>query len=90
MDFGAFGIWIVSFWRRHMSFGIASHCIALHGMAWHLELCREPMVATVPVQHRLLGITMRLHTLLGMKAGVHMHPYAYIIIDLAFQCNFIP
>ena len=68
MDFGAFGIWIVSFWRRHMSFGITSHCIA-----WHLELCREPMVATVPVQHRLLGITMRLHTLLGMKAGVHMH-----------------
>jgi len=85
MDFGAFGIWIVSFWRRHMSFGITSHCIA-----WHLELCREPMVATVPVQHRLLGITMRLHTLLGMKAGVHMHPYAYIIIGLALQCNFIP
>ena len=83
MDFGAFGIWIVSFWRRHMSFGIASHCIALHGMAWHLELCREPMIATVPVQHRLLGITMWLHTLLGMKAGVHMPPYAYSIIGLA-------
>jgi len=85
MDFGAFGIWIVSFWRRHMSIGIA-----WHGMAWHLELCHEPMVVTVPIQHRLLGITMRLHTLLGMKAGVHMYPYAYIIIDLAFQCNFIP
>ena len=34
MDFGAFGIWIVSFWRRHMSFGIALHCIAWHGMAF--------------------------------------------------------
>ena len=31
---------------------IALHCTC------HLELCREPMVATVPVQHRLLGITM--------------------------------
>ena len=36
------------------------------------------LAATVPVQHRLLGITMRLHTLLGMKAGdmafvLHMH-----------------
>ena len=33
-----------------------------------MELCREPMVLTVPVQHRLLGIMMQLHTLLGMKA----------------------
>ena len=49
---------------------IMLHCIALH---WHMELCREPMVPTVPVQHRLLGTTMQLHTLLGMKAGVHMH-----------------
>ena len=44
-----------------------------------MELCREPMVPTVLVQHYLLGTTMQLHTLLGMKAGVHMHPYAYII-----------
>ena len=58
---------------------VALHCIALHCIIWHLELCREPMVATVPVQHRLLGITMQLHILLGIKAGVHMHPYAYII-----------
>ena len=62
---------------------VALHGIALHCITWHLELCREPMVATVPVQHRLLGITMQLHTLLGMKAGVHMHPYAYSIIGLA-------
>jgi len=45
-----------------------------------MELCREPMVPTVPVQHRLLGITMPLHTLSGMKAGdmafaLHMHYY---------------
>ena len=58
---------------------VALHCIALHCITWNLELCREPMVATVLVQHRLLGITMQLHTLLGMKEGVHMHPYAYII-----------
>lgn len=31
------------------------------------------MVAAVPVQHHLLGITMQLNTLLGMKVGVHMH-----------------
>jgi len=65
---------------------IMLHCIALH---WHMELCREPMVPTVPVQHRLLGITMQLHTLLGMKAGVHMHPCAYII-GLAYRCSFVP
>jgi len=45
------------------------HPIASHSLHWHMELCREPMVPTVPVQHRLLGITMQLHTLLGMKAG---------------------
>ena len=56
---------ISGFWR--------SCCLALHCITWHLELCREPMVVTVPVQHHLLGITMQLHTLLGMKAGVHMH-----------------
>ena len=58
---------------------VALHCVALHHILWHLELCRKPMAATVPVQHRLLGITMQLHILLGMKAGVHMHPCADII-----------
>jgi len=86
---GVRGIWIL----ERLVFGLflfgdgicplALHHIALHCMAWHLELCREPMVATVPVQHRLLGITMQLHTLSGMKAGVHMYPYAYSIIGLA-------
>jgi len=42
MEYVVFG-----FWRWHLYCGIASHCIA-----WHLELCREPMVATVLVQHR--------------------------------------
>ena len=51
------------------------HCIILHCMAWHLELCRDPMVATIPVQHHL---SMQLHTLLGTKAGVHVHLYAFL------------
>jgi len=69
------GIWILF----DVAF-ILWYCIMLHfALHWHMELCREPMVPTVPVQHRLLGITMQIHTLLGMKAGVHMHPYAYII-----------
>jgi len=76
---------------------IMLHCIALH---WHMELCHEPMVPTVPVQHRLLGITMQgyegrssyasmcihywfgiemqLRTLMGMKAGDHVHLYAFL------------
>ena len=44
---------------------VALHCIALYYMAFGVM--------------RLLGITMQLHFLLGIKAGVHMHPYAYII-----------
>ena len=72
MDFGVFGIWI------DFLDGICP--LTLHPIALHLELCRKTMIATVLVQHRLLGITMQIHTLLGMKAGVHMHPYAYIII----------
>ena len=83
------------------------HCIMLHCIALHLELCRKPMVATVPIQHRFIGhegivyrylvgyegrssyasicihhwfgIEMQLDTLLGTKAGVHLHPYAYIV-----------
>ena len=66
-EFGVYDIW---FWR--------SCCIALHCITWHLELCRKPMVATVLVQHCLLSITMQLHTLLGMKAGVHVHLYAFL------------
>ena len=29
--------------------------------------------------HHWFGIEMQLHTLLGMKAGVHLHPYAYVV-----------
>ena len=76
--YGVYGLWVlfgygINLMALHQ---VSLHCIALH---WHMELCREPMVLTVPVQHRLLGTTMELHTLLGMKAGVHMHPCAYII-----------
>ena len=69
---GVYGIWIL--------FGYGIYLMALHHVAlhWHLELCREPMVPTIPVQHRLLGTTMQLHTLMGMKAGVHMHLYALL------------
>ena len=66
-EFGVYDTWL---WR--------SYCIALHCITWNLELCREPMVATVLVQHRLLGITMQLHTLLGMKAWVHVHLYEFL------------
>jgi hypothetical protein len=37
------------------------------------------LAATIPVQHRLLGITMRLHTLLGMKAGDMAFCIAYAL-----------
>jgi len=84
MDYSLLPLWRT--WYLNLeyiisSFGglVALRCVALHNITWHLELCREYMVVTVPVQHRLLGITMQLCTLLGMKAGVHMHPYAYII-----------
>jgi len=63
-EFGVYNIWL---WR--------SCCIALHYMAFGVI----SMVATVPVQNRFLGMTMQFHILLGMKAGVHIHPYAYII-----------
>ena len=75
------GIWIWSvryldiIWIWHLSYGITSCCIALHYMAFGVI----SMVATVPVHNRFLGIMMQFYILLGMKAGVHMHPYAYII-----------
>ena len=75
-EYGVYGIRILF----DMAF-ILWHCIMLHfAFHWHLELCREPMVPTVPVQRCLLGITMQLRTLLGMKARVHIHPYTYIIV----------
>ena len=57
--------------------------IALHPIpALAYEVMSPLLAATVPVQHRLLGLTMRLNTLLGMKAGdmafaLHMHFLAY-------------
>ena len=58
---------ISDFWR---SCCIALHCTALHGI-WSY---------VANLWH--LGITMQLHTLSGMKAEVHMYPYAYSIIGL--------
>ena len=94
MDYSPLPSWSAGYLNlEYMIYGfgdhVALHCIALHCLTWHLELCREPMAATVLVQHRLLGITMQLHTLLGMKTGVHIHPYAYII-GLAWRRSFIP
>ena len=52
-----------------LPFSLYGISIASHSLHWHMELCREPMVPTVLVQHCLLGIRMHLHTLLGRKAG---------------------
>ena len=78
MEYLAFGYEVYGI---EILFGYGIYLMALHHVAlhWHMELCREPMVPIVPVQHRLLGTMLQLHTLLGMKAGVHMHPCAYII-----------
>jgi len=67
---------------EYMVFGYGIYLMAVHHVAlhWHMELCLEHMVPTVPVQHRLLGITMQLHTLLGMKAGdLAFAPYYYFL-----------
>ena len=58
-----------------LPFSLYDICIASHSLHWYMELCHELMVPTVLVQHRLLGITMQLHNLLGMKAG-----------DMALHC----
>ena len=82
MDYSLFPLWNTWYLDiEYMVFGYGIYLMAVHHVAlhWHMELCRERMVPTVPVQHHLLGITMQLHILLGMKAGVHMHPCAYII-----------
>ena len=53
---------------------VALHHIALHGIwSYVANLWLRPYRYSIV-------ITMQLHTLLGMKAGVHMHAYAYIII----------
>jgi len=71
-DYPYFPSWSTRYLNLEYMISGFGDSVALHHISWHLELCREPMVATVPVQHRLLGITMQLHTLLGMKAGVHI------------------
>jgi len=68
---------------------MASHLIHCIGIFTALAsgVMSPLLAATVPVQHRLLGITMQLHTLLGMKARVYVHPCAYSIV---YRCGFIP
>ena len=51
-----------------LHFSLYGNCIAYHSLHWQMELCRKPMISTVPVQYHLLGIMKQLHTLLGMKA----------------------
>lgn len=48
----------------------------------HWKLCRDLMVATVPVQHR----GMQLHTLLGMQAGDMS--FAYICIHWRYLSSY--
>ena len=63
-----------------LHFSLYGNCIAYHSLHWQMELCRKPMVPTVPVQHRLLGITMQHHILLGMKAwDMALHCIAFAL-----------
>jgi len=71
MDYSLFGIYLVAL--HHVAF-----CIPL-AFGVMSRTYGSGHTGTTSVQHRLLGIMTQLHTLLGMKAGVNMHPYAYII-----------
>ena len=53
-------------------------CYLVYGLVNAYGVMSPLLAATIPVQHRLLGITMQLHTLWGMKArdmafSLHMH-----------------
>ena len=50
-------------------------CYLVYGLVNAYGVMSPLLAATIPVQHRLLGITMQLHTLLGTKAG-----------DMALHC----
>jgi len=103
---GVRGIWILEclvfglfFFGDSMSFGIASHCIALHCMAsgvlsrtydcdrtgttsfighndaasYFVGYEGRSSYASICIYHHWFGITIELHTLMGMKAGEHMY-----------------
>ena len=81
MDYSLLPSW--STWYLNLEYMISGFedPVALHLILWHLEFCYEPMIATVPVQHRLLGITMQLHTLLGRHETWHLHCICIMILD---------
>ena len=57
-------------------------CIASHSLHWHMELCREPMVPTVPVQHRLLGMTWHCISLVLCFWDVRCMPWSMTLGDI--------
>ena len=63
-------------------FSLYGTCIASHSLHWHMELCCESMVPTIPVQHRLLGIMMQLHILLGYEGRWHGIAFALWFWDV--------
>ena len=62
------GIELCIFSTKRDAYGDYLFLFMAFALHWHMELCRKPMISTVPVQYHLLGIMMQLHTLLGMKA----------------------
>ena len=47
----------------------ASYLVGYEGRSSYASICI----------HHWFGIQMQLDTLLGTKAGVHLHPYAYVV-----------
>ena len=90
---GGMGWWLFSTKRDaygdiySLPFSLYGICIASHSLHWHMELCCKPMVPTVSVQHRLLGIMMQFHTLLDMKAGdMELHCICIMILGIWGVC----
>jgi len=55
------------------------HGITSYSLHWHMEYVAASSSDRTGTAS-FIGHKMQLHTLLGMKAGVHVHPYAYIIV----------
>ena len=65
-----------------LPFSLYGICIASYSLHWHMELCYESMVSIVSVQHRLLGITMQLHTFgVWRHETWHSHSICIMILD---------
>ena len=100
MEYMAFGYGVYGIWIWHLSYGIASCCIALaYGvMSWTYSSDRTDTASFIGHNdgasylvgyegrssyasmciHHWFGIEMQLHTLMGMKAGVYVHLYAFL------------